>query len=829
MGSPFTRLRLYGIAFFLTSSVYAADLEPVTISDFSPGLHTTQDSAYIPNGAAQDLQNVDVWRGRLQKRRGSVLQNSTPLTGNQAVRFLHEFPDSAGNFWLISVSSNTVFRSRDAGATNSVLTSTHGVTASSDFQAINAFGKVRLTDGTTNWILFDGTNVSVSTASPKGRLAEFAFDRVFTADISGDRSTLYASRSADPEDWTDNNVEDADAFSSTIRKDNGYPIRALKRFKNSLLVFKDYSIDALTMAPDGLTPVVTPVSSTKGTQHPRSIQAVLNDVIFLADDGYYKYDGVGIQKISGAIDATALSIRQLNSAQRSLTLTSQSDWSGGTLGTDLSLTASVDDVAFSSGGIVVDDFSDGNYTANPAWTVGDINTNSAVESHSGNMVFRSSNTGIGGSNNVRLYTANSHNAGSWSVQLKTNETANTDFRVAICTTTPVQDGLAGCYAALFTNSVNQAGLYINGSLSGSAVTLPSAPFSTSYRTFRLERSTAGVLTVWYEGSKVITQTNTTFTTFPFLSLRMSFNSAAANEDWAHIDNINFKALESTYTYAGLSIGQSITSWGAVTINATDDGATQAFTLYVDTNTSFTATSAATFVASQTVANNTVPTISTGAFVHFTDRFSRIESTQSPKLSDITINWNEGSSNFPVASLVFNGDYFCAVAIDSTSVNETILVHDRNGAWTKYKGLYPYSVGLYRQYPYYGSATQGSIYRFQADNTYADNGTAINAYWVSKDFNFGYPVSEKVMQRYYVTAQRNTTSNATFEYGVNRGSLTSSTLDLDLTPGFFRQIIKPASLTYQRGIEHRFKLSNSTANEYFDILSITLVPRLESAP
>jgi hypothetical protein len=86
-----------------------------------------------------------------------------------------------------------------------------------------------------------------------------------------------------------------------------------------------------------------------------------------------------------------------------------------------------------------------------------------------------------------------------------------------------------------------------------------------------------------------------------------------------------------------------------------------------------------------------------------------------------------------------------------------------------------------------------------------------------------------MLRYYVTADFASASDATFAYGVNRGNTTSQTLDLDLYSGLFRGVIRPASLTYQKGVQHFFRISGSGVDESCVIRSVTMKPRSEVDP
>jgi hypothetical protein len=958
MGTRLKSKFLIGLSIVLSLFRYAsaADLQPLTIRDFTCGLVNTFDPATIGDGCAQSLQNVDVWTGRVQKSRGDVLQNATNLTGNLPVRFLHEFPDQNGNFWMLAASSNTIWKSNNAGATFTALTSTHGITSVSEFSGVNAFGKARLTDGTTNWIIFDGSAITVSTASPKGKLAAFYYGRVFTADVAGSRSTLYMSRVNDPEDWTNDGVSDGDSRTEFVRQNDGYPIRALALFKGSLLIFKDYSIDALAMNSDGLTYTVSPVSNTKGTQHPRSVQQTENTIIFLADDGFYEYDGVKISLLSNDISATIDSIVQLNTNSRSFTETTQTDFNNGTptsmsasispnsvvlstnqfidteksqfeagsVGTGLSTTYSSGSVVMTSDGLV-DDFSDGDTTTNPAWVV--LGATPTVVS--GQVKFTSSTTS-------GIYTSLAQATGSWrwsyshdsddtsaagivaittyaptaaiayagtgavfsgyKVEMFPYATALHNFHVSSDVITSLSGtGLSGLNTYILNVTSYNATLYFNdvslGSVSrssfsgvsyfymgtsGSVSTTFPAIFDEVYISSSIfsgvtsSTLTSRALSIGRNETIVgqFTATDTlnsgtiTYGVYSDSNTSINVNSASTFISSASVTNgasfslvyssyvfysANFRRTQTNYTptlrdaqidvrastgtFLGqaIALGSSASSFGPFRADETLNSGTLVYTVYIDTDTSLTPSASSTFVSSQIVTNNGTPSLAVNSYARIGVAATASSYAANPSFDGYTVQWYEGSGNFPVASLYFDQDYIIAVATQSTTANDTMLVLDRNRHWVVYTGMNAYSMVRYSQRPYFGDASSGKVYRFQADGIYTYNGSPIYSQWTSKEFDFGYTLEDKTMQRYYITAQRTVNSDILFEYGVNRGTMTSTTLDLDLYSGFFRKSIVPTSITFQRGISHRFRFSDSDTDDPFDILSIALFPRLETAP
>lgn len=906
------RLRLHVLAGFVSlfaSFVQAVELAPVAVQDFSPGLATKQDPSDICDGCAQDLQNVDVYTGAVVKRRGSVKQNSAVLGAytSKPTRFGHEFIDSSNNSWLLTVSSNTLFKSNDGGVTNSVVTSTHGITSLSRFCGVNAFGYARLTDGTTNWLKYDGSNLSVSTASPKGLTCEFFGERVLTSV----GSTLYASRFGDAEDWTADAGTDNDAFSTQVRQSDGYNIRAIKRFKYGVLVLKDYSTDLFTLSSDGLTFVQTSVSNTIGTQYPESVVERENDIIWLGHDGYYSFNGSQLRKLSEPISETIKSIKQLNSFTRSYSESTQADFNNGVFNNTTSgiTSGSVQLSTYSATDDTTTEFETFTSTLNVTiannritltanneallesgfentgtWTYGPNATRSTTRSRSGaysarllpasgapltysvtiydpsdNVINTVNLSGCSG-NPVTfdddIYVTNaSITPGRYAkIKIALDSTAyiispvflagNSGVRGYVaCTKDPGTGGYTTLYLDDFEwgRSTIYSGTFTSKTFDTSLSSPVWSPSSVNWVTYghsigvQTQSSDDGITwdsaVAWSTGSAP----SSAWKRYGRYVVTLSTGGTQNGTALPYVDSVtlNARSLNGRYTSTTINTN-SASTWNIFTAGSdVSSGGSVVYEIYSDTDTVFTATNTATFISSQTITNSETPTITISTYARVGAYISISSPTHDPSFTDFTLTWNEGSSIFPVSSLYYNGDYYSAVALNRYDRNDTILIYDRNGAWTLY--TYPaYCLFKYLQRPYFGSSIQGDIARFQVDDIYQDyDGSAIDAYWISKEFDFGYPLTPKSMNRYYVTGKYRSNDTATFEWGVDRGSLTSEspmgTLDLDLYPGFFRKSIVPSSLTYKRGLSHRFKISNNVLGDRFDILSVILKADLETSP
>lgn len=904
------RFNLLSILIFSGASAFGVELEPKTVRDFSAGLITDQDSTLIPDGAAQDLENVDVDSGSIEKRRGSIKANSSTLGSysSQAVRFIHEYTDSSNNIWMITITSASIYGSKDGGTTNQLITSTHGFTTTSLIRAVNAFGSVWIVDGSTNAISWNGTSVTVQSNVPRGTVIAFWGGRLWVAGVSSTPSTLYGSKIADGTDWTQDSGLDSDAFSALVRNQDGYKIRAIAPFGRDLLVFKDRSIDRVVVLSDGQTYQLLPVTSHIGTAYPETITLTDNAIVWLAHDGIYSYNGSTIRQISKPIQPELIGLPQLSAASRSYTETTQANFQ---LGTSSGVSSSItpDSVVLSTWtdtDTTADDFSLGTLTNVTTSTVSGTVYLSTSDTNVTNNSFESgfasgwAASGCSDPSTCSDLAITGVVNGSYSMQLQANTNTSTlnalylkildnsgseigsssDLKGSLVDNTSVQLSVSllsyrGRYIKLrFYASYGSGNLYFDSSssflCSGETVTFYaykrvfgsqnnlffdyvlhgqssitsgsflSSTFDTSFSspawTPTTTTTTANGHTISWQtqssddGSSFEALSSWTAGSSPtsskkrYIRYKASFTASTSGTALPFISDVSLSARQSFGRYVSSHITLSgITSWGVFSENSSSDGGTITYSIYTDTDTTMPLVNMelTQFVSSQTITTGNTPTISTNTYAVIMSSFAVSSSTQNPQMNDFTVGWGEGNTSLFPTSLFFEQKYYLAVAVNDSSHNDTIFVYDQNGAWTKYTGLPVYRFGTYRNRMYFGANNDGYIVRMQIDDRYRDyNDSAISAFWIGKDQDLGYPITTKSLLRYYLTAEYTADSTLTASYGVDRGSLTSVTYDLDSTSGFFRQTIKPSSLTYGEGIQHRFKVSNSVIDEYFKILSVT---------
>ncbi len=118
---------------------------------------------------------------------------------------------------------------------------------------------------------------------------------------------------------------------------------------------------------------------------------------------------------------------------------------------------------------------------------------------------------------------------------------------------------------------------------------------------------------------------------------------------------------------------------------------------------------------------------------------------------------EGYNMTSSSGRYFDGKYYLACATTNSGFNNIVLVYDYEyEAWTKFIGWNVADWYIYNNTLYYGASNE--IATYQALVNYDDNSHAYNAYWSSKNFDFGIPQEQKRLREIYVGGY--ITTNAT---------------------------------------------------------------------
>lgn len=140
--------------------------------------------------------------------------------------------------------------------------------------------------------IYDGENATNIGNAPKLNSACIHFERVYgTMNIGNNR--LYFSDELDPTNW---NVSLSEGGYISF-PDEGGKVNKVISFKNSLYIFREYGIHRLTTFADQTDYALSKVYTTNNLIFDKTVAVCNNFIVFLAEDGLYRFDGSNCQKV----------------------------------------------------------------------------------------------------------------------------------------------------------------------------------------------------------------------------------------------------------------------------------------------------------------------------------------------------------------------------------------------------------------------------------------------------------------------------------------------------------------------------------------------------
>jgi hypothetical protein len=186
--------------------------------------------------------------------------------------------------------------------------------------------------------------------------------------------------------------------------------------------------------------------------------------------------------------------------------------------------------------------------------------------------------------------------------------------------------------------------------------------------------------------------------------------------------------------------------------------------------------------------------------------------------------NYKGSSKRLSSMFYDGRIWHGVSMNRADILDKTLVYDRNNKWTKFSS--DIEVMNYLNLngkPYLGS-TDGYIYMLDVGNN--DSGNAIDAYVITKSYDFGNLIMEKSMDHLFLTALKSGDWNMSISYFINRSLTATETFNVNVnTPDLINAKLpltkRPKFFTVQ------YKISNENVDEPLNFMG--LHPVLRSYP
>jgi hypothetical protein len=814
------------LALLLTAA--PAGAATVSVNQFS-GLNTEDSALSLADGQSPDSENVVTDEGPgLSGRQGFIQRSTEPITG------LWQFPKSDGTRYLIVRSSNTLKASLDGQSFTIAVASLPANTSVACAALGDRFYFVSTADGLKYWGGTAGSPATtVDATMTADKIAVFK-GRVVIAGRTTNQRALYLSKYLDGTNFTTpTNPSEDDATTITVSGALDENIQGIySTFQDKLMVFKKSSFGGLYGSKRSNF-VLRTFSDSVGLSSQESVQDCDGLLRWLgANRDVWEFDGATLKSLTNQVTSEFDAIAQGDSASRSYTVTSGSDWAGVTYSAGSAFVDTMTVVGRMSTLFpeTFDSVRDGSSGSYPLWTsfwhvpsfTAAQPTHSASASLSSSRLrFQNTNTADTFSN-VTYQSSTTFRPGSAASGTtfyfevpRYDTTGFISFYPALqvyLSTWTVPSGSGTSFPASGSAEMllrfkrnNATSVAVDAfSLCGVSglfgVITATVPFNVSM----WKNSTAFSLTI---NGTVVTQGNVSSCDEGNSKLFLDFTTAASDtSDIVEMDTVGVMPQAITLTTPVQTLG-TISAWN--TFAATDGGTGVSYALGSSSTTSVTSFT--------TTSKNTTPTISTNTYAAIRATVSPTTTTTAGYIDDMTLNWVEGST-IPLASGYVDQRYWLSVTVSSTA-NNRIYVFDRDRQWQRYTGINASVMGPYNSRLLFGNLT--GVYL--TESGYTDNGTAITASFRTKTLA---PAGLDLFSKYktlYLTAEN---SDATLETDFRSDQWDESSLGtvvMNETPGI--QTIKlpfsTAGVQQSRFIDLNWSVSGSSfwrllnANLYFD--------------
>ena len=262
-------------------------------------------------------------RGRIASRKGhTVVTTNKTVLGTDSLRSIKEFKDNAGNTKIFSVGNNKII-----SGTATLVDETPGgynITAN-NWKLVDFNDKIYFFQRGFQPLVYDNAGGSVITLSSVSGAAGFtsamygnevlaAYGRLWTADVTGNKSTVYWSDLLIGHDWSGGTSGSIDI--SKVWPDGYDEIVALAAHNGLLIIFGKHSIVAYQGAEAPATMALADTVAGVGCVDRDTVQYTGTDVLFLSHTGLKSFGrtiqekSMPISSLSGNITKDIISALQ---------------------------------------------------------------------------------------------------------------------------------------------------------------------------------------------------------------------------------------------------------------------------------------------------------------------------------------------------------------------------------------------------------------------------------------------------------------------------------------------------------------------------------------
>ena len=231
-------------------------------------------------------------RGRIAARKGhTVVTTNKTVLGTASIRAIKEFRDDSGNTKIFSVGNNkilsgtTTLADETPGSYTITVDNWKMVTFNEKLYFFQRGFQPLVYDNASNAVatLSSVSGANGMTSAKYGNEVLAAFGRLWTADFSTDKSTIYWSDLLQGHIWTGGSSGNIDI--STVWPDGYDEIVALAAHNDKLIIFGKHSIVVYTGATSPASMTLEDTISGVGCVDRDTVQYTGTDVLFLSHTG----------------------------------------------------------------------------------------------------------------------------------------------------------------------------------------------------------------------------------------------------------------------------------------------------------------------------------------------------------------------------------------------------------------------------------------------------------------------------------------------------------------------------------------------------------------
>lgn len=717
--------------------------------EFSGGLNNFNASVSIAPNESPNLLNVviDEPLGALSQRKGYTACGTIP-SGATATA-LYEYSKNDGSRRLIVSDNNTIWQTGDCINYSTIATNLGSLnlprfaTVQDNLWIVNGSTYPIIWNGSTGYYLDGASNRPLG---PKGKLITYWKSRVWIGNTATSPSGLYFSALVDANDAILDPAVSTMAWANALNliyfnRDNGSPLYGIKVYRDNLYAFKENDILRLVFESEytasGIT--VTKTVSKTGSKFQESIVEMDDGLLrFVGRDGVYAFDGSIVKRISTKWTPTFYTIKQPTHGEQYALWDSAADWSNGTL-VNISTSQAVGSLE-----LRWVDFQDSVLSANPKWTTLPGYSACSIGCLSPGCAFNPARFMLCNSQtNTMMWSTSTLVTGDFIFDMAIAPSGgnNADFTFISTSTTKFTGYRVQAYGAV-------VGIYYGTGFS--TVCSYSGSFS-GWHTFKVNRASGGIFTLYMDGAQVCSGTNNTVTSSGYMV------------NGGYVDNIQwiFPTTSGDFT-SQISTATGLTLWKTFDV----DQAAPA-----NTSISYQVRVASTIynlglASYNTIVPGSIVSASTNTFYQWKANLATTDNGVTPILNSASVGWVTGdSSKSPLTALAYKSRYWLAASTGLTNqYNDLTMVESKSPLMTYTKYDLPLSaMTLWNDNLYGAIGNTSKIVRVDYGDT--DDGTAITSYWDSRDDVYDNPVVYKSINRQIADFSA-TPANANLQIGLS---------------------------------------------------------------